>query len=75
MQMLSLLRRFIDEIDRFPSLAIVVLTSSQYFGPEGIGPRRYTDYVALQTRIGDEVRDRNRPNPDAALIRLREDRS
>ena len=71
-QMLSLLRRFIDEVDRFPSLALIVLTSLQYSGNDD-RVRRYTDYVALNTRIGNEVADKNRPNPDAALVRLSED--
>ncbi len=70
-QMLSLLRRFIDEVDRFPSLALIVLTSPQYFGVDE-RVRRYTDYVALNTRIGDEVADRHRANPDAAVVRLSE---
>lgn len=72
-QMLSLLRRFIDEIDRFPSLALVVMASPRYFGPEAPRVRTYRDYNALQTRIGDEVRDRRRANPDAALVHLKGD--
>lgn len=71
-QMLSLLRRFIDEIDRFRSFALVVLMSPQYFAPNDPHERRYTDYSALSTRIGDEVSDRHRANPDAALVRLGE---
>jgi len=71
-QMLSLLRRFIDEIDRFRGLALIVLTSPTYYAPSALKERRYTDYAALQTRIGEEVSDRQRPNPDAALIHLRE---
>ncbi len=72
-QMLSLLRRFIDEIDRFRGLALVVLTSPRYYLPKARDTeRRYTDYSALQTRIGEEVRDRQRPNPDAALVHPRE---
>lgn len=74
MQMLSLLRRFIDEIDRLPALALIVLTSPQFYGPKLLPrERRYVDYNALQTRIGEEVGDRRRANPDAALVHLRRD--
>ncbi|MCC6483379.1 MAG: DUF2791 family P-loop domain-containing protein [Armatimonadetes bacterium] len=68
MQMLSMMRRFIDEIDQFEGLLLVVLTSPAFYEP--LSPRRYTDYDALQTRIGLEVRDRDRPNPAAALVHL-----
>jgi hypothetical protein len=72
MQMLSLLRHFIDEIDRFERLLLVVLTSPAFYD---ISSRRsYFNYDALQTRIGLEVRDAHRANPAAALVHLRETR-
>jgi len=71
MQMLSLLRRFIDEIDRFPGMALVVMTKPQFYGPDLANERRFRDYNALHTRIGQEVSDRLRANPDAALVHLR----
>lgn len=69
-QMLSLLRRFIDEIDRVRGMALVVLTSPEYFAPPAPKARTYIDYNALHTRIGDEVSDRRMANQDAALARL-----
>lgn len=71
-QMLSLLRHFIDDIDRFERFLLVVLTSPRFY--DSIEPRNYNNYDALQTRIGQEVRDIHRPNPVAALVNLEEDR-
>ena len=58
-QMLSLLRRFIDEIERFEQFLLVVLTTPAFYDPQS--PRNYHDYDALQTRIGLEVHDVRRP--------------
>lgn len=68
MQMLALLRRFIDEIDSFERFLLVVLTSPAYY--DGASRRKYTDYDALQTRIGLEVRDTRQANPAAALVHI-----
>ena len=68
MQMLALLRRFIDEIDGFERFLLVVLTRPTFYDPES--RRNYHNYDALQTRIGLEVRDTRRANPAAALVHL-----
>jgi hypothetical protein len=72
-QMLASLRRFIDEIDRFPGLFMVVLTSPSFYSPSERGRRTFNDYDALQTRIGLDVADAERPNPAAALVHLGRD--
>ena len=68
MQMLALLRRFIDEIDGFERFLLVVLTRPTFY--EDTSRRKYTDDDALQTRIGLEVRDARYANPAAALVHL-----
>jgi len=71
-QMLQLLRRFIDEIDWFERFCLVVLTSEQFCQKEKSPDqeRHFSDYNALQTRIGLEVHDANHANPAAALVHL-----
>lgn len=68
MQMLSLIRRFIDEIDRFTHFMLVILTTPGYYDMDS--PRHYFDYDALQTRIGLEMHDAHRANPTASLVHL-----
>lgn len=75
MQMLTMLRRFIDEIDRFDNLLLVVLTSPNFYKDKALDPaikRCYFDYDALQTRIGQEVHDARFANPAASLVHLEE---
>jgi hypothetical protein len=72
-QMLASLRRFIDEIDRFPGLFMVVLTPPSYYAASERGRRTFYDYDALQTRIGQEIADTGRANPAAALVDLEGD--
>lgn len=67
-QMLSMIRRFIDEIDWFERFMLVILTSPSFYAPES--PRNYFNYDALQTRIGLEVRGAGRANPAASLVHL-----
>lgn len=69
-QMLALLRRFIDDIDLFKGFLLVVLTSPSFY--DATSPRNYNNYDALQTRIGLEVRDIRKANPAAALVHLAE---
>jgi hypothetical protein len=69
-QMLASLRRFIDEIDRFPGLFMVVLSSPGFYSPPQTGLRTYHNYDALQTRIGQEFADAERANPASALVHL-----
>lgn len=68
MQMLTLIRQFIDEIDWFERMLLVVLTSPGFYDAES--RRNYNNYDALQTRIGLEVQDARRANPAAALVHL-----
>jgi hypothetical protein len=73
MQMLTLLRRFIDEIDTFENFLLVVLTSPNFYKDKTLYPnikRCFFDYDALQTRIGQEVHDAHHANPSAALVHL-----
>jgi len=67
-QMLSTIRRFIDEIDWFERLVLVILTSPDFY--DASSPRNYFNYDALQTRIGLEVRGASRANPAASLVHL-----
>jgi hypothetical protein len=66
--MLSMLRRFIDEIDWFDRFLLVVLTTPEFYHRDSC--RSYFNYDALQTRIGLEVRDARRANPAASLVHL-----
>jgi hypothetical protein len=68
-RMLALLRRFIDEVDSFERLLLVVLTTPGYYRAHD-SARTYFDYDALQTRIGNEVRDVSLANPVASLVHL-----
>jgi hypothetical protein len=75
MQMLTLIRRFIDEVDWLEHFLLVILTSPQFYESKAFNPaikRCYFDYDALQTRIGLEVHDAKRANPCAALAHLGE---
>ncbi len=74
-QMLTMIRRFIDEIDIFQNFLLVVLTTPNFYKNRSLDPsvkRCFYDYDALQTRIGLEVFDANRPNPSASLVFLEE---
>src|SRR5437660_10530185 len=60
MQMLTLIRRFIDEIDWLENFLLVILTTPLFYESKEFNPavkRCYFDYDALQTRIGLEVHD------------------
>jgi hypothetical protein len=70
MQMLTMVRRFIDEIDWFERLLLVILTTPKFY--DHASPRNYFNYDALQTRVGLEVHDARRANPAAALVHLGE---
>lgn len=77
MQMLTLIRRFIDEIDWFERFLLVIFTSPNFLKDKTLDPtvkRCFFDYDALQTRIGQEVHDARHANPAAALVSLEEDR-
>jgi hypothetical protein len=73
MQMLTMIRRFIDEIDAFERFLLVIVTSPDFYKDKTIDTsvkRCYFDYDALQTRIGQEVHDTRYANPAAALAHL-----
>ncbi|MEO7715973.1 MAG: BREX system ATP-binding domain-containing protein, partial [Capsulimonas sp.] len=75
MQMLTIIRRFIDEIGLFDRFLLVILTTPNFYKDKTLDPqvkRSYFDYDALQTRIGQEVHDAKRANPAAALAYLEE---
>ena len=67
----ELLRELIDSTDRLPGLFMVVLATEDFLDPDERG-KGFTIYRALLGRIAEEVRDRNRSNPMAALVRLAE---
>jgi hypothetical protein len=66
----ELLRQLIDSTDELTSCFVLVTSTSGIMSD----PRRGFDqhYPALKMRIWDDVRDRSRVNPLAALIRLEE---
>jgi hypothetical protein len=63
----EVLRQFIDGTDEMEGLLIVVLASNDFLNDDKRGLSRYN---ALKLRIWDEVRDRQRQNPLASLVRL-----
>jgi hypothetical protein len=67
LDMYEVLRQLIDATDELEHCLVVVLTAPEFLTDETRGLARYD---ALRLRIGDEVRDRNRANPLAALARL-----
>ncbi|MGI4789547.1 MAG: BREX system ATP-binding domain-containing protein [Janthinobacterium lividum] len=68
MQMLTLIRRFIDEVDWFERFLLVIQTTPRFY--DSLSRRNYFNYDALQTRIGLEVHDLQKSNPAAALVHL-----
>ena len=64
----ELLREFIDDVDRLTGTMIAIVTNNDFVDDHSI--RSWKIYPALQTRIMDDVRDRNLINPVAALLRL-----
>ena len=71
MEHYELLREFIDGTDRLVSALLVVVTNRDFL--DDSGHRRSRGYgicQALRTRVMDDVRDRNRVNPIASLVRL-----
>lgn len=63
----ELLRQLIDGTDEFEGLLVAAVLPPQLVTDEIRGLPTYT---ALQLRIIDEVRDRKRANPYAALVRI-----
>ena len=67
----ELLRQFVDRIDELRSTLLVVVTNPGFLdeSPDRRS-RGYGIYPALQYRVMDDVRDRNRVNPLSSLVRL-----
>lgn len=63
----EVLRQLIDSADELEGIFVAVLLPPELLTDEARGLPAYT---ALQFRVADEVRDRRRPNPYAALARL-----
>lgn len=63
----ELLRQFIDGTDEMEGLLVVVIAPKEFLNDDKRGLSRYD---ALKSRIWDEVRDRQRQNPLASLVRL-----
>lgn len=63
----EVLRQFIDGTDEMEGCLIVVFASKDFLNDDKRGLNRYD---ALKLRIWDEVRDRQRQNPLASLVRL-----
>ena len=67
----ELLREFIDRVDQLSATLLVVVTNSDFLDESPLrSSRGYGIYPALQTRVMDDVRDRNRVNPLSSLVRL-----
>ncbi len=69
MEHYEVLREFIDNEDGLPGVLLVVASSNEFLDSDPSG-RGLGIYEALQTRIMDDVRDRNVVNPLSALIRI-----
>ena len=71
MEHYELLREFIDGVDRLNGALLVVVTNRDFLDDRSDRRSRgYGIYEALRTRVMDDVRDRNRVNPIASLVRL-----
>ena len=71
MEHYELLREFIDGVDRLAGALLVVATNHAFLDDGAYrGSRGYGIYPALRTRVMNDVRDRNRVNPVASLVRL-----
>ncbi len=63
----EVLRQFIDGTDEMEGMLFIVLASREFLNDEKRGLNRYD---ALKLRIWDEVRDKQKQNPLASLVRL-----
>lgn len=66
----EVLRQFIDGLDRLTGSLVIGVASPAFLDLEP-GGRGLGRYEALKFRVYDEIRARERPNPLAALVRLR----
>jgi P-loop Domain of unknown function (DUF2791) len=65
----EVLRQFIDRLDRLEGCFLVVTSGHRFLDDEG-SDRGLQRYQALRFRVYDEVRDRDRANPMASLVRI-----
>jgi hypothetical protein len=65
----EVLRQFIDDTDRARAFLLLVLASKDFLDDDTRG-RGLVAYEALKFRVFDEVHDKRRANPMAALVRL-----
>ncbi len=63
----EILRQLIDATDELRGVLVLAVVPPELVTDEARGLPSYT---ALQLRVADEVRDRRRPNPFAALVRI-----
>jgi hypothetical protein len=63
----EVLRQLIDATDELRGVLVLAVVPPEIVTDETRGLPTYT---ALHLRVADEVRDRRRPNPFAALVRL-----
>lgn len=68
LQMLELLRHFLDETGENERFFLVTLTDDSYYDRRN--PRNYQNYEALQARIEHEARDLKFANASEALVHL-----
>ena len=62
----EVLRQLIDSTDDLRGVLVLAVVPPELL----TDPNRGLSYTALQLRVADEVRDRRRANPFAALVRL-----
>ena len=65
----ELLREFVDGTDHLTGALLLILTD-RTFTDSDAGSRGFGMYKALETRIMDDVRDKNLVNPLASLVRI-----
>ena len=63
----EVLRQLIDATDELRGMLVIAVVAPELVTDESRG---LPSYAALQLRVADEVRDRRRANPFAALVRL-----
>lgn len=67
LDLFEVLRQFIDETDDLEHFLLLVAVPPEFW----IDPKKgVSQYTALQMRVADEVRDRERANPLGAAVRL-----
>ncbi len=66
----EVLREFMDATDRLSNVLIIVVTTPEFAESRGGGTRGYFIYPALESRVMDDVRDRNQANPVGSLAHL-----